>query len=145
MEIRSNIVADASGIISLVVDSDSKHEAATVFARGLEQNPFGTLIFVPSEILAETINLLGKKFGRGLAVETGRMLLNQAPFVVRESEPTTKLAALELYRTAPAGVSYTDCLVMAVADELHTHWIFGFDTAFAQRGYHLPGSTIEAA
>lgn len=144
MEIKSNIVADASGLVSLVVDSDTNHHTAKAFARDLEANPFGNLIFVPSEILAETVNLLGKKFSRGLAVDTGRTLLNNAPFVVRETDVSTKLAALELFRTAPAGVSYTDCLVMATADELHTQWIFGFDAAFRQRGYHLPAPEKEA-
>jgi len=59
------------------------------------------------------------------------------PFLVI-SEPANLLdsPALEKFSTVPQGVSFTDCLVMAVADEYATLDIFGFDKQFADAGYH---------
>jgi predicted nucleic acid-binding protein len=46
-----------------------------------------------------------------------------------------RLDAVEQFRTAPAGVSFTDCLVMKVADEFGTKDVFGFDKQFEDAGY----------
>jgi predicted nucleic acid-binding protein len=35
-------------------------------------------------------------------------------------------------------VSFTDCLVMAVADRFGTKVIFGFDEVFRKNGYRIP-------
>jgi predicted nucleic acid-binding protein len=134
------IVADASGIISLVVDTDSNHEAALQLMLRLDASGVQPTIVVPGELLAETVNLLGKKFSRGLAIETAELLLTQAPFLVRETDPETHTSALELFRQAPGSVSYTDCIVLAMADKYATREVFGFENFFKQRGYHLPSS-----
>jgi predicted nucleic acid-binding protein len=39
------------------------------------------------------------------------------------------------FKTAADAVSFTDCIVMAVADEYGTREIFGFDKQFADAGY----------
>jgi hypothetical protein len=59
------------------------------------------------------------------------------PFLVI-SEPANLLdtPALEKFGDLPQGVSFTDCLVMAVADEYGTPGIFGYDKQFADAGYH---------
>ena len=44
--------------------------------------------------------------------------------------------ALQKFETLPQGVSFTDCLVMATADEYETRDIFGFDKQFADAGYN---------
>jgi len=61
METTSNIIADSSGLISLLIDSDQNHPKAAWIAEQLRDEP--VTILVPSEVLAETINILGKKFG----------------------------------------------------------------------------------
>lgn len=38
------------------------------------------------------------------------------------------------------GPSFTDCLVMAMADAYSTVCIFGFDATFAKSGYVLPSN-----
>jgi predicted nucleic acid-binding protein len=44
--------------------------------------------------------------------------------------------ALERLKDQVPGVSLTDCLVMAVADEYGIKDIFGFDMQFVESGYH---------
>ena len=51
--------------------------------------------------------------------------------------------ALERLKDQAPGVSLTDCIVMAVADEYGTQDIFGFDMQFVDAGYHrLEPSTV---
>jgi|SRR5919202_931849 predicted nucleic acid-binding protein len=53
--------------------------------------------------------------------------------------------ALERFARQPASVSFTDCIVMAVADRLGTQTIFGFDEVFRKNGYRLPGAPHQQA
>ena len=46
--------------------------------------------------------------------------------------------AVERFAQQPSSVSFTDCLVMALADRLGTKLIFGFDEVFRKNGYRLP-------
>jgi predicted nucleic acid-binding protein len=43
--------------------------------------------------------------------------------------------AKEKFAELPQSVGFTDCLVMATADEYETSDIFGFDKQFADAGY----------
>ena len=94
---------------------------------------------MPYDVYAETVNMVGKKQGHAKAYEVGQFLSKTAPFLVIDSSPTAGEQALAQLLTLPASVSYTDAVVMAVADEYRTQKIFGFDEAFANCGYeHIP-------
>jgi hypothetical protein len=57
MKKNSNrIVADSSGIISLAVLDDSNHDSAVAAVEHME--PDGLSVVVPTEVLAETLNIL---------------------------------------------------------------------------------------
>jgi predicted nucleic acid-binding protein len=90
-------------------------------------------ILIPAAVLVEFLNILGRKAGHFVAVTAVSELTT--PFLV-VSEPDNIPLALEKFSEVPAGVSFTDCLVMAVADEYGTLDIFGFDKQFADAGYH---------
>jgi predicted nucleic acid-binding protein len=54
--------------------------------------------------------------------------------------PCTTLAqALSRFVTQPNAVSFTDCIVMTVADAYGTQTIFGFDADHARNGYAILG------
>jgi predicted nucleic acid-binding protein len=134
MEISSNlIIVDSSGLISLVVESDSNHGKAVAISNGFVGTNGKALI--PAEVFAETLNSLGKKFGHEYAAGTVQAVLESAAFAVVPSSDVSRLDAVDQFRTAPAGVSLTDCLVMTVADEYGTKDIFGFDKQFEDAGY----------
>jgi hypothetical protein len=50
------VITDASGIISMVVETDTNHAAAKVFAK--QHRNTGDVFFVPGELFAETLNLI---------------------------------------------------------------------------------------
>ena len=94
---------------------------------------------MPAEVFAESLNILGKKFGHEYAVATVQAVLESSAFAVVPTSDVSRLDAVEQFRTAPAGVSFTDCLVMKVANEHGTKDIFGFDKQFEDAGYNLIG------
>jgi predicted nucleic acid-binding protein len=143
MEKKSRIIADSSGLISLLIGSDQNHLKAAHIAERLRDEP--TSIHVPSEVLAEAINILGKKFGHQFAAESVENLFESTGFVVVASSDIARRDALAMFKGMTASVSYIDCLVMVMAEQYGTVEIFGFDDIFRQRGYFLPAARRRAA
>jgi predicted nucleic acid-binding protein len=139
------LIADSSGLISLTSDADHNYPHALRAAQQLEETQ--ATILVPYDVFAETVNMVGKKQGHAKAHEVGQFLSTTAPFLVIDSSPAAREQALSQLLTLSASVSYTDAVVMAVADEYGTQKIFGFDEAFANCGYeNIPRwSEAEAA
>ena len=138
METSSNlIIVDSSGLISLVVESDSSHGEAVAMATEFVGSEGKAL--VPAEVFAETLNILGKKFGHEYAAGAVQAVLESSAFAVVPTSDVSRLDAVEQFRTTPTGVSFTDCLVMKVADEHGTKDIFGFDKQFEDAGYNILG------
>ena len=63
--------------------------------------------------------------------------------MVVEITPLVRSNALTLYEKQAASVSFTDCLVMACADEYKTNLIFGFDSAFGKTATSVLGWMIK--
>lgn len=133
----TSIIADASGLISLISKEDRNHKIAQKISESL-CNKFGNII-IPGEIFAETLNVISKKIGRVLAVKTGRNILDSKVYSINETSPSTRLKTLKKFSEQSQSVSFTDCLVMAVADEYITKDIFGFDETFKKNGYKRLG------
>ena len=91
-------------------------------------------ILIPAAVFVEFLNILGRKVSHSAALAAASELT--LPFLI-VSEPVAPLhaAALKKFETVPQPVSFTDCLVMALADEYATRDIFGFNKQFADAGY----------
>ena len=127
------IIADSSGLVSLALSTDSNHKQAVLIASQIEKN--NKTLILPGEIFAETINILGKKVSKEIAVFTANKILKSDLFQIIESSNAQRLSALEKFQKQPRSVSFTDCVVMASADHFDTKDIFGFDEIFKKNGY----------
>jgi predicted nucleic acid-binding protein len=136
-------IADTSALLSLFDQQDANHPQALAASQELDRA--GQLIIIPSDVLSETVNVIGRKLGHTLAVDTGKLLLSSGLFVIEPVSEQLQASALEKLERQPQSVSFTDCLVMASADAHHTHQIFGFDAAFATSGYQIPLEHSQAA
>lgn len=137
METRNNtiLIADSSGLVSLVTATDHNHKRA-VAATLAHREPDERLIILPTDVLAETVNVIGKRAGHTAALRAARELLDpDSPFILIDTSLHVQ-AALAKFATSPEAVSLTDCIVMAIADHYDTKDIFGFDKQFADAGYH---------
>ena len=92
-------------------------------------------ILIPAAVFVEFLNVLGRKVGHEAALAAAAELT--PPFLVL-SEPANlpQSSALKKFANISEAVSFTDCIVMAVADEYGTPDIFGFDKQFQDAGYH---------
>ncbi len=127
---ESVIIADTSGLVSLFLPDDHNHEVALKAAEKLRSAHKDILI--PAAVFVELLNILGRKVGHTAALAAVSEL--SPPFLVLTTQ-TNVSQALKKFEALPQSVSFTDCLVMAVADEYATSDIFGFDKQFADAGY----------
>jgi predicted nucleic acid-binding protein len=137
------VIADTSALVSMTIESDTNHALAVAGAHHILKEASSVLI--PAELLAETVNLLGKKFGRERAIATGRKLTQDEAFVVVDTNEQIRSRALDLMEHSPGSTSFTDCLVVATAEHYRTRLIYGFDMYFSKLGYIFPGQREVAA
>jgi len=128
---EDSIIADTSGLVSLFLPNDQNHEVAVQAARNLQSAHKDILI--PADVFVECLNILGRIAGHKAALAAVSEL--QPPFLIL-NEQSNNPQALQKFEVLPHSVSFTDCLVMAVADEYATPDIFGFDKQFEEAGYH---------
>ena len=135
MEMSNNhsIISDTSGLVSLATKTDQNHSPAVEEAAKLEKAK--RPVIVPTDVLTETLNILGKKSGQKIALQAASQLLSESSQFVLIDTSVHIPAALTKFKSQPSAVSFTDCIVMAVADHYHTIDIFGFDKQFADAGY----------
>jgi predicted nucleic acid-binding protein len=135
---RGVIIADTSGLVSLFHPGDRNHHVAVEAAKRLQNESKDILI--PPSVFVEFLNILGRKLSHSVALAAASELT--PPFLIL-NEPRDNTNALEKFAKLPEGVSFTDCLVMASADEYYTPDIFGFDKQFETAGYHGLTPAIE--
>ena len=130
------IIADTSGLISLLIKTDSNHNRAKKIIPLLNAKANG--IIIPEDIFSEFVNLLGRKFDHKEAYLASQKIASIKIFIIENTTEEVRNLALEKFRKQPESVSFSDCIVMAVADRFETKEIFGFDNAFRKNGYVLP-------
>ncbi len=136
------VLLDTSALISLLSETDSLHEEAVAFAQALRQAK--QLVIVPTEVLAETLNVLRSRLGNEVTVAIGDELLTPPDFAVTPTPRPVLHLTLQKLLGQTGNASYIDCLVMASADHYKTDAIFGFDDTFRKNGYTLPGERSAA-
>ena len=127
------IIADSSGLISTFVQRDQNHNLAKKIKEKTIKDK--NIIYLPHEVFSETVNIVGKKMGHEAAVDLGTTILQTDLFFVLPSNYALIKRALEMFYKQVQSVSFTDCMVMAFADEYETKEIFGFDESFKKNGY----------
>jgi predicted nucleic acid-binding protein len=127
------VIADTSGLFSLASETDRNH--ATALAESEKFMNVKGAVIIPSDVFAETINVMGKKADHKSAIGTAEILLKEPAFVIIDTNEQIRQDALEKFQQQNEDVSFTDCMVMAVADKFETKAIFGFDSVFKHNGY----------
>lgn len=143
MKLQPPVIADTSALISLASVTDNNHSKAVLYSQMLVKT--NRSLIIPSDVIAETVNTVGRKIGHKWAIEVGQELLGSKAYTIMDSNDYTRSLAFEKFkmqksseqRLKPAKVSYTDCIVMAVADLCETKDVFGFDRGFAENGYAI--------
>lgn len=127
------IIIDSSAFISLGSVTDSNYKTAVAISRDIAEANRATIM--PGEIFTEIVNVAGKKVSHQAAVDQANKILSQTSMVIAETSSNIRRNALDKFEKQPQSVSFTDCIVMAVADHFGTKEIFGFDKTFKKNGY----------
>ena len=127
------LILDSSAYVSLGSISDSNYQRAQNISQTIQEA--GRLVIVPGDVFTEIINVVGKKGDHKRAVIQGNQLLSSDVFTITETTPDIRRDAFEIFKKQPESVSFTDCIVMATADQYDTKEIFGFDEAFRKNSY----------
>lgn len=130
------IIVDSSGLISLLIDSDTNYTRALHIINSL--NYVVSKVLIPNDVFTETLNVLGKKLGHTTAYKGGEEINNSSIFQIIDTDDSTRQTALQKFKEQSSSVSFTDCIVMAIADMWETNKIFGFDEVFKKNGYTMP-------
>ncbi|MBI2103617.1 PIN domain-containing protein [Candidatus Woesebacteria bacterium] len=128
-----SIIIDSSAVISLGTVSDSNYAKAKEISSQIR--PDERLVILPGEIFTEIINVVGKKVGHDAANKQAEKLISSKTWVIEETTSAIRKSTIKKFKKQPKSVSFTDCLVMAFADEFATKLIFGFDETFRKNGY----------
>src|SRR3989344_1080079 len=127
------IIIDSSAFISLGTITDSNYRKATAISGGMGRED--RTIIMPGEIFTEIVNVAGKKVGHKAAMDQANKILSSKVVHIEETTSPIRQSALDKFDKQPNSVSFTDCIVMAFADEFNTKEIFGFDQCFKRNGY----------
>ncbi|QQG40785.1 MAG: PIN domain-containing protein [Candidatus Levyibacteriota bacterium] len=137
MKTNKAVIADTSGLISLVSKDDSNYKEAISIGKSLSK--VEGRIYIPTEIFAETMNVLGKKINHASAIRAARKIERSPFFLIVDTTHEIRRSALDQFEKISESISFTDCLVMACANFYETKEIFGFDEAFRKNGYKRIG------
>lgn len=130
-----SVILDTSAFLSLGNVNDSNYQKATQISQYMAKKELS--IIIPADVFTEIINVVGRKIGHQAATLQAQKILLSDMFTIAETTHKVRLNALEMFKKQPQSVSYTDCIVMAFADEFETKDIFGFDEAFSKNGYNI--------
>ena len=136
---KAPIIADSSALISLVSSGDDNNSRA--LARSEQYARERRTVLIPDDVFTETLNVLGRRLARGEVMPIAERLLDPEQFTHVDTTPEIRAQALTMFAIQPTSVSFTDCLVIAVADHYETRIIFGFDQVFRKNGYQMEEST----
>ncbi len=144
MKTPSPVIADSSALVSLASVTDQNHRKAVLYSQSLVKT--NRPLIIPSEVISETINTIGRKISHQMAMAVGNELLRSSAYLILDSNNEIRTNAFEKFREQKgpreprlkaAKASFTDCVVMAVADYYETKDIFGFDKSFSKNGYKI--------
>lgn len=128
-----SIIADSSGLISLLFSKDSNNFLAVRVSKSIIE--VKRRIVIPGDIFTEIVNIIGKKQGHKKAFQVGAAIISSDLYTIIDTAKEIRNAAFDKFEKQSESVSFTDCIVMAFADEFGTREIFGFDEAFRKNGY----------
>ena len=128
----NSIILDSSALVSLFSPQDANHQTAKKISKSFINRYISVIL--PGEIFTETVNVFGKKVNHKVALKYGAILI-ESDYAIADTNDQIRSSALKKFQKQPQSVSFTDCLVMAFADEYKTNEIFGFDEVFKKNGY----------
>ena len=127
---------DTGPFLALHLAKDQYHDLAL-----RKWRKHGPLAVSSNHVIDELATILARRAGYLFAADCVSNIYAAPTIEIIQSTREDELEALRwMLKFADQGVSFTDCVVMAVADRLGTKLVFGFDELFRKNSYRLPAA-----
>jgi predicted nucleic acid-binding protein len=128
----TQILVDSDAFVGLLLEKDAHHErSARLFSEVASQ---GASIVTNSFVIAETATVLSHRVGQELARIFLDEVVEQGRFPTVFVTEALQQQAIEIFRMQERrGTSMTDCVNVAIMQQLQISTIFSFDTFYSKR------------
>lgn len=128
----TQILVDSDAFVGLLLEKDAHHErSARLFAEVASQ---GASIVTNSFVIAETATVLSHRVGQELARIFLDEVIEQGRFPTVFVTEALQQQAIEIFKMQESrGTSMTDCVNVAIMQQLQISTIFSFDTFYSKR------------
>lgn len=127
----TQILVDSDAFVGLLLEKDTHHDrCAELFAEVASQ---GALIVTNSFVIAETATVLSHRVGQELARVFLDEVIEQGRFPTIFVTEALQQQAIKIFKKQESrGTSMTDCVNVAIMQQLQIPIIFSFDTFYSK-------------
>jgi predicted nucleic acid-binding protein len=128
----TQILVDSDAFVGLLLEKDAHHErSARLFAEVASQ---GASIVTNSFVVSETATVLSHRVGQEVARLFLDEVIEQGRFPTVFVTEALQQQAIEIFKMQESrGTSMTDCVNVAIMQQLQISTIFSFDTFYSKR------------
>jgi predicted nucleic acid-binding protein len=128
----TQILVDSDAFVGLLLEKDAHHErSARLFAEVASQ---GASIVTNSFVVSETATVLSHRVGQEVARLFLDEVIEQGRFPTVFVTEALHQQAIEIFKMQESrGTSMTDCVNVAIMQQLQISTIFSFDTFYSKR------------
>lgn len=130
------IVVDTDAIVAQVKKDDKNHRAAMAISSSLVSS--NAQVIYPATTVVEAVTFIQRPLSNPpVAYGTAQLMANSSAQVAEVNQKTLRNAMKYFSATGSKKNTLFDCIVIAVAEEVHADAIFSFDRFYKKQGFKL--------
>lgn len=130
------IVVDTDAIVAQVKKDDKNHRVAMAISSSLVSS--NAQVIYPATTVVEAVTFIQRSLSNPpVAYGTAQLMANSSAQVAEVNQKTLRNAMKYFSATGSKKNTLFDCIVIAVAEEVHADAIFSFDRFYKKQGFKL--------
>lgn len=130
------VVVDTDAIVAQVKKDDKNHRAAMAISGSLVSS--NAQVIYPATTVVEAVTFIQRPLNNPpVAYGTAQLMANSSAQVAEVNQKTLRNAMKYFSATGSKKNTLFDCIVIAVAEEVHADAIFSFDRFYKKQGFKL--------
>ena len=135
------IVVDTDAIIAQVKENDKNHQKAKSISNSLVSS--NAQVIYPATTVAEAVTFIQRPLNNPpIAYGTAQLMTGSSAQVAEVNQQTLSDAIKYFSATGSKKNTLFDCIVIAIAKEVHTDAIFSFDRFYKKQGFKLASEVL---
>lgn len=130
------VVVDADAIVAHVKEDDKNHQVAMATSSSLVSS--NAKVIYPATTIAEAVTFIQRPLNNPTtAYGTAQLMAGSSTQVAEVNQQTLSNAMKYFSATGSKKNTLFDCIVIAIAKEVHADAIFSFDRFYKKQGFKL--------